>query len=88
VVVGQRHVARILPGHGPVVDEPGRVLAGYRRHRLERLGQVGAALAAGARTPEEVLAAVYPDSVGTPIEGAAMQSVRAQLDHLQAHRRR
>jgi len=87
VVVGQRQVARILPGHGPVVDEPGRVLAGYRRHRLERLAQVEAALAAGARTPEEVLAAVYPDSVGTPIEGAAAQSVRAQLDHLEAHRR-
>ncbi|MGI3781858.1 MAG: MBL fold metallo-hydrolase [Janthinobacterium lividum] len=87
-VVAERAVARILPGHGPVVGDPAGVLAGYRRHRLERLDQVREALAAGARTPEEVLGAVYPDSVGTPIEGAAAQSVRAQLDHLDAHRRR
>jgi glyoxylase-like metal-dependent hydrolase (beta-lactamase superfamily II) len=87
-VVAERRVARILPGHGPVVDDPAGVLTGYRRHRLERLDQVRDALAAGARTPEEVLAAVYPDSVGTPIEHAAAQSVRAQLDHLHAHRQR
>ena len=70
------------------MDDPGAVLAGYRQHRLDRLAQVRDALAAGARTAEEVLAAVYPDSVGTPIEGAATQSVRAQLDHLDAHRQR
>ena len=87
-VVEERSVRRILPGHGPVVDDPAAVLAGYRRHRLERLDQVRRALAAGARTVDEVLAAVYPDSVGTPIEGAAAQSVRAQLDHLDAHRSR
>lgn len=85
-VVGRRGVGRILPGHGPVVDDPVRVLTGYRQHRLDRLAQVRDALAAGARTPEEVLAAVYPDAVGSPLEGAATQSVRAQLDHLQTHR--
>ena len=85
-LVAERSVARILPGHGPVVDDPGALLAGYRRHRLDRLAQVRDAVAAGARTVDEVLAAVYPDSVGTPIEGAAAQSVRAQLDHLDAHR--
>jgi glyoxylase-like metal-dependent hydrolase (beta-lactamase superfamily II) len=87
-LVEARGVARILPGHGPVVGDPYAVLAGYRRHRLERLDQVRHALAGGARSPAEVLAAVYPDSVGTPIEGAAAQSVRAQLDHLEAHRQR
>ena len=85
-VVAQRGVARILPGHGPVVDDPAAILTGYRQHRLERLDQVRHALAAGARTPEDVLAVVYPDAVGTPIERAAAQSVRAQLDHLDAHR--
>lgn len=87
-LVSARGVVRILPGHGPVVADPHAVLTGYRQHRRERLAQVRAALAAGARTPEEVLAVVYPDSVGTPIEGAAAQAVRAQLDHLEAHRRR
>ena len=87
-VVAERGVARILPGHGPVVADPEAILTGYRRHRLERLDQVRAAVAAGARTPEELLAVVYPDAVGSPLEGAATQSVRAQLDHLQAHRQR
>ena len=81
-VVPDRGVVRLLPGHGPVVDDPAGILAGYRQHRLERLAQVREALASGARTPEEVLAVVYPDAVGTPIERAAAQSVRAQLDHL------
>jgi glyoxylase-like metal-dependent hydrolase (beta-lactamase superfamily II) len=85
-VVGEHGVARILPGHGPVVHDPEAVLTGYRQHRLDRLAQVREALAAGARTPEEVLAAVYPDAVGSPLEGAATQSVRAQLDHLRSHR--
>ena len=85
-VVTDRGVARILPGHGPVVDDPAGVLTGYGQHRLDRLAQVRDAVAAGARTPEEVLAAVYPDAVGTPVERAAAQSVRAQLDHLDAHR--
>lgn len=81
-LVAERGVARLLPGHGPVVREPEAVLRHQRAHRLERLDQVRAALAAGAVTPAEVLAAVYPDAVGTPLEAAATQSVRAQLDHL------
>lgn len=87
-VVVDRGVVRILPGHGPVVDDPLGVLQGYRRHRLERLAQVQEAVDGGAATPEEVLAVVYPEVVGTPLERAAAQSVRAQLDHLRAHRPR
>jgi glyoxylase-like metal-dependent hydrolase (beta-lactamase superfamily II) len=87
-VVEERGVGRILPGHGPVVDEPAAVLRASRQHRLARLAQVRDALEAGASTPEEVLAVVYPDAVGSPIERAATQSVRAQLDHLEAHRSR
>ena len=86
-LVEDRGVRRVLPGHGPVVEDPRAVLEGYRAHRHERLDQVRAALGGGARTAEEVLAAVYPDAVGTPLERAALQSVQAQLDHL-AHRER
>ncbi len=85
-LVTERGIARALPGHGPVVQDPIAVLAGYRQHRLERLEQVRAAQARGASTPEEVLALVYPDTLGTPLERAAAQSVRAQLDHLAVHR--
>jgi glyoxylase-like metal-dependent hydrolase (beta-lactamase superfamily II) len=86
-VVGERDVRRVLPGHGPVVEDPRAVLDGYRSHRQERLDQVRTALDAGAGTAEEVLAAVYPDAVGTPLERAALQSVRAQLTFL-LHRER
>jgi glyoxylase-like metal-dependent hydrolase (beta-lactamase superfamily II)/8-oxo-dGTP pyrophosphatase MutT (NUDIX family) len=74
-------VAELLPGHGPRVSDPSGWLSYYRRHREERLDQVRAALAAGARTPAEVVARVYAD-VDRTLWPAAEQSVRAQLDYL------
>jgi glyoxylase-like metal-dependent hydrolase (beta-lactamase superfamily II) len=74
-------VRRILPGHGPEVGTPAEVLDVYLEHRRERLAQVRAALAAGARTPAEVVARVYAD-VDRGLWPAAELSVRAQLEHL------
>jgi glyoxylase-like metal-dependent hydrolase (beta-lactamase superfamily II) len=76
-------VRRILPGHGPVVDDPLRVLDFYLAHRAERLDQVRAAVAAGARTPRAIVELVYAD-VDQVLWPAAEQSVRAQLDYLDA----
>jgi glyoxylase-like metal-dependent hydrolase (beta-lactamase superfamily II) len=45
----------ICPGHGPVVWEPRAKLDEYLAHRLEREQRVLDALAAGARTRDEVL---------------------------------
>ncbi|MEJ7635397.1 MBL fold metallo-hydrolase [Aeromicrobium sp.] len=75
-------VTRILPGHGPVIDEPATVLDFYLEHRAERLDQVRAALEAGATTPRAVVAEVYQD-VDESLWGAAELSVAAQLDYLQ-----
>ncbi|GAB3675737.1 MBL fold metallo-hydrolase [Angustibacter aerolatus] len=72
---------RVLPGHGPVLPEALPVLDAYLAHREQRLEQVRAALAAGDTTPEQVVARVYAD-VPPDVQGAALQSVRAQLDHL------
>jgi glyoxylase-like metal-dependent hydrolase (beta-lactamase superfamily II) len=72
---------RLLPGHGPVVDNPAEVIAYYVRHREERLREVEAAVLAGARTAREVVERVYAD-VDRALWGAAEQSVRAQLDLL------
>ena len=74
-------VNRLLPGHGPVLDNPAEVLAYYLHHRAERLDQVRAAVAAGATTPEQVVHAVYAD-VDPILWPAAERSVRAQLDYL------
>jgi glyoxylase-like metal-dependent hydrolase (beta-lactamase superfamily II) len=75
-------VQRILPGHGPVIDDPAAVLDFYLEHRAERLDQVRGALAAGASTPREVVELVYRD-VDPVLWDAAELSVAAQLDHLQ-----
>jgi glyoxylase-like metal-dependent hydrolase (beta-lactamase superfamily II) len=71
----------ILPGHGPLLDDPAGALDYYIGHRRERLDQVRAAMATGARTPPEIVALVYAD-VDKALWPAAEQSVRAQLDYL------
>lgn len=76
-------VERILPGHGPVIGDPGAVVNAYLDHRAERLDQVLAAVEAGASTPREVVEAVYQD-VDPILWPAAELSVAAQLDYLKA----
>ena len=71
----------LLPGHGPAVADPLGTLDSYLSHRVERLDQVRSALAAGARTPAEVVAMIYTD-VDPSVWPAAEWSVRAQLDYL------
>lgn len=83
-LVTTRSVVELLPGHGPVVTDPAAWLSFYRQHRHERLDQVRAALAAGDRTPGEVVARVYAD-VDRSLWPAAEQSVRAQLEYLEVH---
>ena len=75
-------VERILPGHGPVIDDAGAVLDFYLEHRQERLDQVRAALDAGATDARSVVEHVYTD-VDESLWGAAELSVKAQLDYLQ-----
>jgi len=82
-LVASRGLAHLLPGHGPASPRPLEVVRSYRRHRAERLDQVRAALAAGARTPREVVERVYAD-VPREVWPAAELSVRAQLDYLDA----
>jgi glyoxylase-like metal-dependent hydrolase (beta-lactamase superfamily II) len=77
----------LLPGHGPLLDDPIGVLDYYIAHRRERLDQVRSALAAGARTPAEVVAIVYAE-VDQSLWPAAEVSVRAQLEYLQRDLRR
>ena len=74
-------VERLLPGHGPVIDDPGGVLSYYLKHRRERLDQVREAVAAGHTTPEAIVAHVYAD-VDPILWPAAERSVQAQLDYL------
>jgi glyoxylase-like metal-dependent hydrolase (beta-lactamase superfamily II) len=74
-------VRMLLPGHGPVLADPAGTLDYYIAHRAERLDQVRSAMAAGARTPAEIVAMIYTD-VDPSLWPAAEWSVRAQLDYL------
>jgi glyoxylase-like metal-dependent hydrolase (beta-lactamase superfamily II) len=80
-LVDSRDVGLLLPGHGPVVNDPAGVLDFYIAHRAERLDQVRSALAAGAKTPAEIVAMIYTD-VDRSLWPAAEWSVRAQLNYL------
>jgi glyoxylase-like metal-dependent hydrolase (beta-lactamase superfamily II) len=88
----RRAATRVLPGHGPVVDDAIAVLGYYLAHRAERLEQVRAALAeldaaepseriGVEELPRRVVEIVYVD-VDPVLWGAAELSVRAQLDYL------
>ena len=74
-------VGLLLPGHGPTLADALGTLDYYLSHRAERLDQVRSALAAGAKTPAEIVAMIYTD-VDPSVWPAAEWSVRAQLDYL------
>jgi glyoxylase-like metal-dependent hydrolase (beta-lactamase superfamily II) len=74
-------LTKILPGHGPALDHSTAVLDDYLLHRRERIREVEAALDAGARTVEEVVAVVYAD-VDRALWPAAERTVRATLAFL------
>jgi glyoxylase-like metal-dependent hydrolase (beta-lactamase superfamily II) len=78
-------VATLLPGHGPVLDDPLASIEGYLAHRKERLAQVEAAVSAGDRDAAAVVRRVY-DDVDPVLWPFAELSVRAQLDYLADHR--
>lgn len=73
----------LLPGHGPLLARPADTLDYYLEHRAERLAEIRDALAAGDRTPAQIVARVYAE-VPRAVWPFAQSSVRAQLDYLAA----
>jgi len=77
---------RILPGHGPVVDDPDARLDEYVAHRLERERRIVAALDAGLRDEDELVAAAW-DSVPEGLRLPARWTLQAHLEKLRAEGR-
>jgi len=73
--------ARLLPAHGPVVEEPIPVLTRYIEHRLAREVQVLDALSAGQHTVQGIAESIY-DGLDPALLPAAHETVRAHLDKL------
>jgi glyoxylase-like metal-dependent hydrolase (beta-lactamase superfamily II) len=71
----------LLPGHGPMLPQPTATLDFYLAHRAERLDEVRAALAAGDRTPAQIVERVYAE-VDQVLWASARESVRSQLAYL------
>jgi glyoxylase-like metal-dependent hydrolase (beta-lactamase superfamily II) len=80
-LTGQAELVALLPGHGPMLSNPAATLDHYISHRHERLAEVQAALDAGDRTTDLIVARIYHD-VDQALWPFAAFSVRAALQYL------
>lgn len=78
--------ARLLPAHGPAIDDPVATLNRYLQHRLAREAQVLEALATGRDTVQAVVESIY-DGLAEALVPAARENVRAHLEKLRAEGR-
>lgn len=72
---------RLLPGHGPIVDDPIALIDEYVAHRATREQEILTAMLEGARTVDEIVRRVYP-ALPASLSDAAAESVRAHLAKL------
>ena len=72
---------RMLPGHGPIIDDPIGLIDRYIAHRIQRERQIVEAMAAGAETVQEIVARIYPE-LPDSLRAAAEQTVEAHVKKL------
>jgi glyoxylase-like metal-dependent hydrolase (beta-lactamase superfamily II) len=72
---------RLLPAHGPAVENPDALLRTYIDHRLLRERQVLAALGAGHDTVSSITESIY-HGLGAALMPAAHETIRAHLEKL------
>ncbi len=78
------HCNALLPGHGELIDDPGRVIDWIIDHRLQREAKVAAAIEANPnRTTHELVPYVYKD-VDPKLYGWAERSLLAHALKLEA----
>jgi glyoxylase-like metal-dependent hydrolase (beta-lactamase superfamily II) len=70
--------ARLLPAHGPVIDDPDAVLRGYLEHRQEREQQIVGLLREGAMSPDAIVTRLYR-GLNETLVPMARESVLAHL---------
>jgi glyoxylase-like metal-dependent hydrolase (beta-lactamase superfamily II) len=71
-------LARLLPAHGPVMDDPESVLRNYLQHRRAREQQIVALLRGGESSPDAIVASLY-GGVKETVVPMARESVLAHL---------
>ena len=78
-LLASQRPALICPGHGQVVHNAAGRVRWYIQHRQQREDQVVAALAAGARTVDEVVRVIYPRNLRNNLRDAAARNVATHL---------
>ena len=73
---------RLLPGHGPAIENAVAAIDAYLRHRAEREAQVVRALQDGRVTPADIAAGIYR-GLDPSLEAAAADTVLAHLVKLE-----
>lgn len=77
---------RILPGHGPVIDQPRQRISAIIEHRLQREAQVVTCLAQGLTEPAMIVARLY-EGLTPALIPFAEQNVLAHLEKIEEDRR-
>jgi glyoxylase-like metal-dependent hydrolase (beta-lactamase superfamily II) len=72
---------RLLPGHGPVIDDPPATCERLIRHRLDREARVRDAVRDGARDVADIVDAAYEKDL-TGVRDLAAATIRAHLEKL------
>lgn len=72
---------RVLPGHGPIIDDPLGLIRQYIDHRHMREEQVRACLAKGLVDPEAIVAELYPE-LAEGLRAAARATIEAHIEKL------
>ena len=75
--------ARVLPAHGPEVDDVTALIDQYVAHRRRRDGEILSALRGGQTTQAAIVKVVYP-TLADELTRAAAESVLAHLRKLEA----
>jgi glyoxylase-like metal-dependent hydrolase (beta-lactamase superfamily II) len=70
--------ARLLPAHGPVIDDPEALLRGYIEHRQQREQQIVDVLRSGTSDPDAIVSRIYR-GLKEPLVPMARESVLAHL---------
>ena len=78
--------ARLLPGHGPVIEDVRGVIEGYLKHRAEREAEIYDAVASGCGAVADIVDRIYSD-LHPDVVRAAAESVLAHLVKLRDEQR-
>lgn len=78
--------AKLLPAHGPIIEDAATMIDRYVEHRLSRERQILKAIGSSALTPEEIVARVY-DPLPPELTPAASDTVLAHLVKLRSEGR-